>query len=131
MTGSDENVTLQDDEIIVSTPLWLKGLVAVLSIAIVAMLGLILYKIISGVGETSETPKQLGQAPQLSTASAGALTGGEYNIVRPANMTLVTMMPAGAEVYLHFRGNDGTDQIIIFNRLTGEQSLLRIATTHQ
>jgi len=130
MNGTDENVTHQDDELIVSTPIWLKALVAVLSIAIVGMLGLILYKIISGVGEPADVPEQLQQVQQPNQSLAtlpAVVTAGEINIVRPGNMTLVTMVPAGAEVYLHFRGADGADQIVIYNRSSGEVSTLKIA----
>ena len=127
MNGTDENVTHQDDEIIVSTPMWLKALVAVLSIAIVCMLGLILYKIISGVGDTADVPKQSTQTPlQPAAASPAIITAAAINIARPENMTLVTFTPAGAEVYLHFRGSDGADQIVILNRSTGEVSTLKI-----
>ncbi len=134
MNGTDENVTHQDDELIVSTPMWLKALVAILSIAIVGMLGLILYKIISGVGETPdapEQPEQTEQPPQLTTAPFATVATGEFNIVRPQNMDLIAVIPAGTVVYLHFRSNDNAEQIIIFNRQTGDQSILRIVTSEE
>lgn len=122
MNGSDQKVTPIDDEAMESAPFWLKAIVVGLGLAILGMLGLILYKIIVGPGE-----KQSGDTSQDLPAvsqSVGTPPSGDFDIDVPAGATLVTMVPAGAEVFLHFRLSDGSDQIIVLNRLTGETSKL-------
>ena len=124
MNGTTENVTHHSDEVVAPTPVWLKMLVVGLGVAIIAMLGLILYKIISGVGDMTDD-----KAVPIEAAAArpALLAKGDFDIDRPANMELVAVVPAGNEVFLHFRGKNGTDQVIIFNRLTGDVSTLNIA----
>lgn len=127
MNGTTENVTHQNDDIVTPTPVWLKILVVGLGVAIIVMLGLILYKIISGVSNMSDDgqlPIELSAVPPVALA---ALPGGNFNIARPKGMELVAMVPADGEVFLHFRGKNGDDKVIIFNRLTGDVTSLEIA----
>lgn len=125
MNGTTENVTHDSDEMVTLTPVWLKVLVVGLGVAIIGMLGLILYKIITGVGDMTEDT--VAPVEVAAAQPTPVFTPGDYDIVRPGSMELVTVVPAGAEVFLHFRDKGGADQIIIFNRLTGETSTLKIA----
>ncbi len=123
MNGTTENVTHDNDELVPPTPVWLKLLVVGLGVAIIAMLGLILYKIITGVGDLADdtvSPTEVVAAP------SAPLVNGDFEITRPANMELVAVVPAGNELFLHFRGQSGADQIVIFNRVTGETSNLSV-----
>ncbi len=127
MNGSDQKVTPIDDEVMESAPFWLKAIVVGLGLAILGMLGLILYKIIMGPGD-----KQPGDTPQdmptinQSVGLVPAPPSGDFDIDVPAGAALVTMVPSGPEVFLHFRLTDGSDQIIVLNRVTGETSTVGI-----
>lgn len=128
MNGTTENVTHQNDDDIPETPLWLKLLVWGLGAAIITMLGLILYKIVTGVGDMVEDgvpPVELAAVPPA--AGTKVIPAGNFDVARPADMELVSVVPANGEVFLHFRGVDGADQIIILNRLTGGVSNVNIA----
>lgn len=128
MNGTTENVTHQNDDDIPETPLWLKLLVWGLGAAIIAMLGLILYKIVTGVGDMVEEgvpPVELATVPPAS--GSRVIPIGNFEVIRPANMQLTSVVPAGDEVYLHFQAENGADQIVILNRLTGGVSKLKIA----
>lgn len=120
MNGSDPKVTPVDEETMASAPFFLKALVVGLGIAIIVMLGLILYKIVAG----PESEPEARPAPVPTPVTA--LPARDFDIDAPEGATLVAMVPAGAEVFLHFRLADGSDQIIILNRATGEQSSLRV-----
>ncbi len=120
MNGSDQKVTPIDEETMASAPFWLKAIVVGLGIAIIAMMGLILYRIVSGPSEEPETVSAL--APAISAPTSQNLSARDFNIDAPQGASLVAMVPAGAEVFLHFRLEDGSDQVIILNRATGEQS---------
>lgn len=134
MNATDQNVTHEneahEDEEVPSTPIWLKALVTVLGVAIVAMLLLIVFKIANG------DHQKTGQAQQdaaLPSVAANAtlfppipVSAGDYEVPRPEGATLVSVMPAGAEVYMHFRSEEGTEQIIILNRQTGALSTITI-----
>lgn len=128
MNGTTENVTHQNNDDIPETPLWLKLLVWGLGAAIITMLGLILYKIVVGVGDMVEDempPAELAAVPP--TAGKKVIPAGNFDVARPANMELVSVVPATDEIFLHFRGEDGADQVIILNRLTGSVSNVKIA----
>lgn len=132
MNGTTENVTHQNDDVVTPTPVWLKMLVFGLGIAIICMLGLILYKIITGVGDMAEqqpAPLEVVAAPVAP--SPELMASGDFEISRPANMELIAVVPAGNEVFLHFRGKDGGDKVIIFNRLTGNTSTLNLTSSAQ
>jgi len=127
MNGTTENVTHQNDDVVTPTPVWLKMLVFGLGIAIICMLGLILYKIITGVGDMAEqqpTPLEVVAAPVAT--SPALLASGDFEITRPPNTELIAVVPSGSEVFLHFRGKDGDDKVIIFNRLNGKVSTLNV-----
>lgn len=124
MNGTTENVTHDSDEMVATTPAWLKILVVGLGIAIIGMLGLILYKIITGLGDMAE--ETMAPAATMALHPASTIIPGDYAVVRPSGMELIAVVPSGAEVFLHFRGKGGADQIIIFNRVTGDTSTMKI-----
>ena len=126
MNGSDEKVTPIDEETMASAPFFLKAIVVGLGIAIIAMLGLILYRIVSG-----PLPEEEQQPVVGTTAPATAVPSGNFNVPVPEGAELVSMVPAGAEVFLHFRLREGKDQIVIVNRVTGEISHLWVTAQGQ
>lgn len=127
MNGTTENVTHENDDVVTPTPIWLKILVFGLGAAIIGMLGLILYKIISGVGEMSDDRlPPIEVAAVQPVASPFVFAASDIDIVRPAGMKLVSAVPAGSELFLHFRGENGADQIVILNRSSGAVSRLNI-----
>lgn len=134
MNATDQNVTHEseaiDDEQVPATPMWLKVLVTVLGLAIVAMLLLIVFKIANG---DHQKPDELKQEAALPSLSAGAtvfppisLTAGDYEVPRPDGAALVSITPAGIELYMHFKSDTGSEQIIILNRQTGALSTITI-----
>lgn len=124
MNGSDQKVTPIDEETMASAPFWLKAVVVGLGIAIIAMMGLILYRIVAGPGEEPATGS--AAAPVMSVPAYQGLSARDFDVQAPQGASLVAMVPAGTEVFLHFRLEDGGDQVIILNRATGEQSTLRV-----
>lgn len=119
MNGSDPKVTPESDETLESAPFFLKAIVVGLGVAIIAMLGLILYKIVAGPAKDG-APEPIVEAV-LPPAEVQAK---DFDVLVPAGATLVAMVPAGSEVFLHVRLADGTDQVLILNRITGELSRL-------
>lgn len=124
MNGSEPKVTPPkvsaiDEETMESAPFFLKAIVVGLGIAIIAMLGLILYKIIMGP-EAEDTPEPVVE----SVLPPVSIDAKDFDIVVPEGASLVSMVPAGAEVFLHVRLSDGTDQVVILNRISGEISRL-------
>lgn len=131
MNGSDPKVTSIDEETMESAPFFLKAIVVGLGIAIIAMLGLILYKIVAGPAEEEITPSSVSTAAeteQLESLTGRLWMGGpeaqDFDITVPEGATLVSTVPAGAEVFLHVKLADGTDQVLILNRVTGDISRL-------
>lgn len=124
MNGSEPKVTPPkasgiDEETMESAPFFLKAIVVGLGIAIIAMLGLILYKIVTGpTDEEAPAPVVEAVLPPVQVEAK------DFDIAVPEGAVLVSMVPAGGEVFLHIRLTDGTDQVIILNRFTGEISRL-------
>ena len=126
MNGSDQKVTPIDEETMASAPFFLKAIVVGLGIAIIAMMGLILYRIVSGPAPEEEEQPTIGVS-----VPATAVPAGDFNVPVPEGAELVSMVPAGAEVFLHFRLKGGTDQVVILNRVTGEISHLWVTPKGQ
>lgn len=126
MNGSDEKVTPIDEETMASAPFFLKAIVVGLGIAIIAMLGLILYRIVSG-----PLPEEEEQPVAEVSAPVTAVPAGNFNVPVPEGAELISMVPAGAEVFLHFRLKEGTDQVVILNRINGEISHLWVTAQGQ
>ena len=126
MNGSDAKVTppksdVIDEETMESAPFFLKAIVVGLGIAIIGMLGLILYKIVVGPSEGA-APTPIVEAA-LPPEGMGAK---DFDVAVPAGATLVSVQPQGAEVFLHVRLSDGSDQVIIVNRASGEIARLTL-----
>lgn len=124
MNGTDQKVTPISDEAVASAPMWLKVLVVVLGIAIVGMLALIFYRIMAGPGD-EKTARQIA-APAIP-ASLPPIEARDFDVIAPDGASLVSVVPAGAEVFLHFRTSDGRDEVIILDRRTGNRSRLVIS----
>ena len=126
MNGSDAKVTPPksggiDEETMESAPFFLKAIVVGLGIAIIGMLGLILYKIVAGPSEeAAPTPVVEAVLPPAG------IDAKDFDIAVPADATLVSMQPQGAEVFLHVRLSDGSDQVIVVNRASGEIARLTL-----
>lgn len=129
MNGSDQKVTPIDEETMASAPFWLKAVVVGLGVAIIAMMGLILYRIVAGPGEepaTGAASVPATSVPVMSVPVSQGFSARDFDVQAPQGASLVAVVPAGADVFLHFRLEDGGDQVIILNRATGEQSTLRV-----
>ena len=125
MNATDEKVTPIDEETMASAPFFLKAIVVGLGIAIIAMLGLILFRIVSGpMPEESEPVTAISQP-------VTAAPSGNFNVPMPEGAELVRMVPAGTEVFLHFRLKGGADQVVILDRATGEISRLWVVPEGQ
>ncbi|SDE50150.1 hypothetical protein [Kordiimonas lacus] len=137
MMPQDEKVTPQnegaavsggDDEAVPSHT-GMKVLVIGLGIAILAMVGLMVYKIseraaqsLMGEGDT--------EAVATAPVMAPAQSYGDFQIERPAGATLMSVTGQGAELVFHFRSNAG-DTIITLNRVTGEQAKVDVPLVWQ
>jgi len=138
MTGADQNVTPEmpgtgDEAETYRTPRWLIGLVAVLGLAFLALLSVIVIKLMNGEGSMS------AHKPAVVTAMAdkdAVLKGkklpvidatGDFKVERPKGAKLVSSELHGREIMLHFRTPDGTDTLIVLNRMTGQESRVTIA----
>ncbi len=138
MTSANENVT-ENADMTPKAPMALKVLVVALGIAIVALLGLIIWKVMAGDHKK--------KAPPQVTAERGSLVGGievqglapqtlqgvlyqtdfsDLILRRPEGGQLVSYTPNGLEIILHFKMADGTDQLLIINRATGKESRITI-----
>lgn len=127
MNGSEPKVTspkesVIDEETMESAPFFLKAIVVGLGIAIIAMLALILYKIVTGPEAAEESPEPLVE----TVLPPSRIEAKDFDIVVPQGAALVSMVPGGTEVFLHVRLSDGSDQVIILNRVTGEVSRLSV-----
>jgi len=128
MTLVNENVT-QNGNDAPKAPLGLKILVVALGIAIIVMLGLIIWKVMAGDHKKSVpatvpgvrmAPKEHAQVPENVEASYFDLT-----VTRPAKSELVRSTVAELEVVLHFRSATA-DTIIVINRATGKESRITV-----
>lgn len=126
MNATDQNVTPKGDEKAVYTPMWLKVLVIVLGAAIVGMLLLIVVKIAAGDHQKEESDVDNQSISVPTTVTLPPLNGKDFNIVKPAEAQLVAIIPAGNEVFLHFRSEDGNEQIVVLDRKSGTTSLITI-----
>lgn len=126
MNGSDAKVTPPKSDVIgeetmESAPFILKAIVVGLGIAIIGMLGLILYKIVAGPSEEA-APTPIVEA----VLPPAGISAKDFDIAVPAGATLVSVQPHGAEVFLHVRLSDGSDKVIVVNRANGEISRLTL-----
>lgn len=135
MTAADQNVTRdlrgQEDDAEAGAPRWLVAIVVVLGVAFLAMLALIIVKLIAGDGPSSTTaqepaPVAVATNAEMDTASA-AVAMRDFNIQRPEGAALVRAELAGRELLLHFRGADGSDILIVLNRMTGQENRVVVA----
>lgn len=128
MNATDQNVTQQNEEETPKAPGWLKALVVILGVGIVGMLLLIVFKIANGDHQKLEEP--IGALPASSPAATvfppGELPVGDFEVPRPEGATLVSIVPSGVEVYMHFKTEDGVERITILNRQTGAVSTIII-----
>lgn len=140
MTVADQNVTPEmqlgaqavSDEAEAHTPRWLIGLVVVLGVAFLAMLAVIVIKLLNGEGPmAAKDPAPVvatsGPAGQAALSAQAVEAMGDFNVARPEGATLVSTELHGREIMLHFRTPDGTDTLIVLNRMTGQQSRVTIA----
>ena len=123
MTSVKENVT-QNGEEAPQTPLGLKVLVVVLGLAIIFMLGLIIWKVMVG-GAEKNVPAPVTVAPTYDTPAA--VESFELAVVRPADSDLISTQVSTTEIVLHFRSAAG-DTVVIVDRRTGKESRLSIAS---
>jgi len=131
MTAAKQNVTENGTEQH-KAPFGLKLLVVGLGIAIVIMLGLIIFKVIAGdhkKTKKTELPlQQVSEAqPQISRVIE-SVTGINFNLTmkRPAGSDLISASTTATEIILHFKSAQA-DTIVVVNRKTGKESRLTVS----
>lgn len=117
MTAETQNVTPNmDDEETAKAPIGLIILVVALGIAILGMLALMAYKIMSG---DASKPKE---APVVAEALVETNSGfDELRVEKPEGSVLSKIETTDATVVLHYRGNASVTLVLI-DRLTGKES---------
>ncbi len=95
-------------------------LVVALGVAILAMMGLIIFKVIAGDAKKSSKPAE-------KVAVVASVAPADYHVKKPEGAVLASSSLQGAEVLLHFKTQDGNDVLIILDRKTGQQSKVFIA----
>jgi len=118
MTSVKENVT-QNGEEAPQTPVVLKVLVVVLGVAIIFMLGLIIWKVMAG----DHKPTTGEPAVEAIVKASEPAESFDLNITRPAASELISTHVGPNEITLHFR-SESADTLIIVNKTTGKQSRL-------
>ncbi len=132
MALENENVTpLNDDETEIpplKAPFGLKMLIIVLSLGIVGMLTLIIFKIYEKTtnADTHDKPKAEISHTVEPTTVTSVMTSGEFTIERPLGAVLTSTQVRDHEVVFQFKTKDGGDELIIFNRKTGEVIKLHV-----
>lgn len=122
MTAEMQNVTSNmDDEETTKAPIGLVILVVALGVAIIGMLGLMAFKIMSG--DASKQKKQTA-AVEMSTVPAASFD--ELKVSKPADSTLSKIETNDNSVILHYRGEDKVTLIVI-DRVTGKESRIIVA----
>lgn len=118
MTPVKENVT-QNGEETPQTPMGLKVLVVVLGIAIIFMLGLIIWTVMTGGADEDVPP------PPTATIGETVNSAESFDlaVARPAASELISVQGSPAEIILHFRSLEA-DTVIIIDRDTGKESRL-------
>ncbi len=117
MTVEMQNVTPNmDDEETAKAPIGLVILVVALGIAILGMLGLMAFKIMSG--DASKPKKQAVAAEMPAVIATGF---DELMVTKPAGSSLSKIETNDNSVILHYRGEDKTTLIMI-DRVTGKES---------
>ena len=127
MTSVKENVTQNGDDV-PQTPMGLKVLVVVLGLAIIFMLGLIIWKVMMG-GAGKDVPVPV-VASNLNPYGRPVGSGRpdspvdvDLTIARPAGSELISTQVGSTEIVLHFR-SVSADTIIIVDRFTGNENRL-------
>jgi hypothetical protein len=131
MTAANENVTenaVSDGEEAPRAPLGLKILVVALGLAILVVLGLIIFKVMAGDHKKAKASREAQVAastlsPSLAEVESGAIF--DLSIVRPAGSSLVSTSVTSAEIVLTFKAPDA-DTIVVINRATGKESRLTV-----
>jgi len=137
MMPQDEKVTPQNEgapvsgaeEEAVPKHTGMKLLVIGLGIAILAMVGLMVYKISERAAESLMDEGDAGPVV-AEPAVVPARSYGDFYVERPVGATLVSVSSQGAEMIFHFRSNEG-DTIVTLNRLTGEQAKVDVPLVWQ
>jgi len=118
MTAANQNVTHDsaenaDDTPTVKAPIGLKILVTVLGIAIIGMLGLIIFKIISGDHKKTK-PAENVALPAISAAPITTNVSYEdVMLTRPKGMELVNVSSDSVSLVLQFKGPSGTVVMLV------------------
>jgi len=124
MTAAKQNVTRNSAEEVPETtkvPMGLKILVVVLGLAILGMLGLIIYKVLAGGQKTPTTA-----APNvLAAPTSNAASFSDMDVKRPVGSLLVEVTTNSHEIMLHFSGADG-DTLIFIDRTKGTKHSISI-----
>ena len=114
-------------------PKGLKYLTIGLGLAIVFMIGLILYKLAETTGDAlsggdEEAPQAAASQPASLAPAAAQVSyaGVTYDVERPAGAELVSVTTNGAEIIFHFR-SDAADIVTILDRRTGAITKVNVA----
>ncbi len=121
MTAETQNVTPNmDDEETAKAPIGLIILVVALGIAILGMLALMAYKIMSG---DASKPKK--QPVAVTTTVADPVEIGELKVIKPEGAKLSKVETTATSIVIHYQG-DGVLILVIIDRLTGRESRITI-----
>lgn len=125
MNAVEPNVTHDTEEEHPGTPFWLKTLVVVLGLAIIAMLALIIFKVVAG----DHQKKEDADLPLLTMKGNQYQPGTRYSdheITIPDGASLVEVRPNGGELMLHVKLRDGHEEILFLDRASGVVTTVRI-----
>ncbi|WP_417460208.1 hypothetical protein [Kordiimonas sp.] len=110
----------------------LKTLVLVLGLVIVALFIFVVYAIANKAteqlialdnGEDQPIAEAAPSTPQPSQAAVSdVISAGNYRVVRPAGSELLSAIASERELLLHFRRADGSDTLILVDRVSGKQT---------
>jgi len=124
MTAAKQNVThggTEQDQQVQKVPVGLKVLVVVLGLAILGMLGLIIFTVLAG-GKKTSTAKTI---PTIEKTTENRADFPDINIVRPADSALIKVTTGSGEIILHFSSPEG-DTLIFVDRAEGTENRISI-----
>jgi hypothetical protein len=125
MNAVEQNVTHETGEEHPKSPFWLKMLVTVLGLAIIGMLGLIIFKIVAG-DHQKETLTDLPSATIGSVQHQPLPPHGDHQVTIPQGGQLIEVQPNGVELMLRIKLVDGSEKILFLNRTSGVVTTVEI-----
>lgn len=124
MTVNDPNVTPKmDGDEPVKAPIGLIILVVALGIAIIAMLGLMVYKLMNGDASKSKDTQEVGIVAESPLTPS--VNFEEITLKKPAGGRLADVKLHSATILLHYKTEKG-ETLILVDKHTGKESRIII-----